>query len=590
MNWYSENRPEENETSPTTNWYSENRKKDTEKETIPTIDKNLKVDDIVNTTSYVDSIRDYMIDRKGKQYLSKDKEDVVDDFIAHMRYFNTNEAFTIDEARYISMADKETKERAGKAYQVYDKLGNVFVNDGLYGAVSGVGDYLGAIASSPSTYFGFGIGKGIALAGGKIGAKAVKAAAMGAVRDVLKKEGITKAQKKVLAKKAYDDVVKKAVRQRTKLNIGLTGIADASVAGYQDFTLQKDIEMEAGAREDFNYLQTGFSVLGSGLGTGLSIYGATKIPAANQRGLSGSVANKIAEANKVKAKEVSGESRKKYNEEYLKRIKELKQVDYTGFEEMVKAGKKQGDNILYADVLNFVFGKKPVELDKVPVDNKLLGSNLPAKYPHIKPDEGAKIGLSEDIITMAEKAGAQFRPNMNNAQKFAKAIGFLDDETLEQVTEIVQEKFGVSLGRVADEYFRTNLSNRIARSINEGSNILRSVQRTENDLNRALVDGTISSLDERIKPADTKLGKGGVPDYVQNIWKRMLVSAPATTAANVFGFGQYYLANSVAEVLQGGMYMLGGDTQKASALFRIQGRKFLNLLDPYSTLIIIRSC
>ena len=86
---------------------------DKEEKTIPVLDKNLKVDDIVNTTSYVDSIRDYMIDRKGKQYLSKDKEDVVDDFIAHMRYFNTNEAFTIDEARYISMADKETKERAG---------------------------------------------------------------------------------------------------------------------------------------------------------------------------------------------------------------------------------------------------------------------------------------------------------------------------------------------------------------------------------------------------------------------------------------------------------------------------------------------
>ena len=89
-----------------------------EEETIPVVDKNLKVDDIVNTTSYVDSIRDYMIDRKGKQYLSKDKEEVVDDFIAHMGYFNTNEAFTIDEARYVSMADEEAKERAGKAYQV----------------------------------------------------------------------------------------------------------------------------------------------------------------------------------------------------------------------------------------------------------------------------------------------------------------------------------------------------------------------------------------------------------------------------------------------------------------------------------------
>lgn len=554
------------------------------RETLPTIDKNLKVDDIVNTTSYVDSIRDYMIDRKGKQYVSKDKEDVVDDFIAHMRYFNTNEAFTIDEARYVSMADDDAKARAGKAYQVYDKLGNVFVNDGLYGAVSGVGDYLGAIASSPSTYFGFGIGKGLALAGGKIGSKAVKAAAMRAVRDVMGRQGISKAEKKTLARKAYDDVVKKAVRQRTKLNIGLTGVADASVAGYQDFTLQKDIEMEAGAREDFSYLQTGFSVLGSGIGAGLSIYGATKIPAGNQRGLSGSVANKIAEANRVKAKEMSDKNRKGYNQEYLNRIKELSKVDYTGFKEMVEAGKINGDDILYANVLDFVFGKKPVDLSKVPVNNKLLGSNLPVKYPHIKPDDGAKIGLSEDIITMAEKAGARFSPNMNNAQKFAKAIGFLDDETLEQITEIVQDKFGISLGRVADEYFRTNLSNRIARSVSEGSALMRSVQRTENTLDKALIEGTVRSLKDRVSVTDPMVGKGGKLDYIQNIWKRMLVSAPATTAANVFGFGQYYLANSVAEALQGGMYLLGGDTQRASALFRIQGRKFLNLLDPYSTL------
>ena len=34
----------------------------------------------------------------------------------------------------------------------------------------------------------------------------------------------------------------------------------------------------------------------------------------------------------------------------------------------------------------------------------------------------------------------------------------------------------------------------------------------------------------------------------------MLVSAPQTTAANVFGFGGYYTANSVAEVLQGGIW------------------------------------
>ena len=71
-----------------------------------------------------------MVDRKGKHYLEKDAEEVVDDFIGHMRYFNTNEMFTIDEVRYVSKSDDDAKRMAGKAYQIYDKLGNVFVNDG----------------------------------------------------------------------------------------------------------------------------------------------------------------------------------------------------------------------------------------------------------------------------------------------------------------------------------------------------------------------------------------------------------------------------------------------------------------------------
>ena len=48
-------------------------------EPLPEIeDRSLKVDDIVETQSYVDAIRDYMVDRKGKQFLSMDKEKLVD--------------------------------------------------------------------------------------------------------------------------------------------------------------------------------------------------------------------------------------------------------------------------------------------------------------------------------------------------------------------------------------------------------------------------------------------------------------------------------------------------------------------------------
>ena len=45
---------------------------DREDEPLPVIDKgkSLKVDDIVNTQSYVDTLRDYMVDRKGKPFLT----------------------------------------------------------------------------------------------------------------------------------------------------------------------------------------------------------------------------------------------------------------------------------------------------------------------------------------------------------------------------------------------------------------------------------------------------------------------------------------------------------------------------------------
>ena len=54
------------------------------------------------------------------------------------------------------------KRIARDAYKLYDQLGNVFVNDGFYGAVDGVFDYIQAAVSDPSNYIGLltgGLGK-----------------------------------------------------------------------------------------------------------------------------------------------------------------------------------------------------------------------------------------------------------------------------------------------------------------------------------------------------------------------------------------------------------------------------------------------
>ncbi len=682
----------------------EELEEDTTSVSLPTINKDekLKVNDIVANDAYVDKIRDYMVDRKGKQFLSMEKDELVDKFIGHMRYFNTNEMFTIDEVRYVATADNDKKAMAGEAYKIYDRLGNVFVNDGLGGAVTGVADYVGAVLTSPSTYLGVGVGKALALGGGKLSVQAVKAAAKKAGREALERESKKLGSRKGklssfrgVAKKAEDDFIRKAIRDRSLRNVKITGAADAAVAGGQDYMFQTDIMMETGAQEEYNPFQTGISVLGAGVGTGLSIWAVPNLTGAAERGLSSDVSQKIIKANNVKRSEIkSVEALEKLNKKYIRRLKDkakrlaikdtskfkstekykeaidekykklkadnaekLKEVDkelkpilrqirnleepwstqkgrakkvktltpkkkaelqslrvqaaklktqhrrlvrggieltddqarhrrmkpgvdYRGFPTLValgeEASRKEPDYILGADVLNFIFGK---------ADDSPFG---------------------DDIVSMAEEAGAKFKPNMNNAQKYARAFQYLTPETLKEMSALTKDKFGIYLGDALDvNNFATQLGHRVAFTASNVGKNLGVFRRGQNELDIALVGATEKFLEgssltgaarkldpeEEFAKKDYKgrfgrkaLAQSGKLQYAQNIWKRLLVSAPQTTAANVFGWGQYYLANTVAEVFQGAAYAAFGDFKKARALFHLQGTKMKNLLDPYSTL------
>ena len=123
----------------------------------------LKKDDL-QRPQFLNRIRDYMIERKGVDYKMIQPEQVVDDFVEHMRYFNANTVSTAGEVRFVNKADDAQKEKARQAYEIYEKLGNVFQNDGVYGAVDGVKDYVFAAASDPTNYIGIATG-GIARAG-----------------------------------------------------------------------------------------------------------------------------------------------------------------------------------------------------------------------------------------------------------------------------------------------------------------------------------------------------------------------------------------------------------------------------------------
>ena len=130
-------------------------------------DTKLKKKDL-KTGRNAREIREYMSQRFGVDYRKdqgKSDEDVVEDFVDHMRYFNSNIVTTAGEVRYIRDADESKRATAARAYDLYDKLGSVFTNDGFMGAVDGMKDYFMATVKDPSTYAGLLTG-GIAKASG----------------------------------------------------------------------------------------------------------------------------------------------------------------------------------------------------------------------------------------------------------------------------------------------------------------------------------------------------------------------------------------------------------------------------------------
>ena len=256
---------------------------------------------------FLNPIRDYMIERKGVDYKDLSADEVVEDFVDHMRYFNANTVSTAGEVSFISKADEKRKKKAEKAYRIYDQLGNVFVNDGAMGAVDGVKDYIYAAATDPTNYLGLvtgGVGRAAAGGLSLTGKQLIKAAVRKAGKEALK-DGATKAQAEKAARKAgseaakraidkgmtakqanraYDDVrkrvmvegrralAKNAMTQKQQelfktaatRSLKQTTAIDGAAAMLQDVMVQSTL-MEAGAQEEYSKVQTGFSALLGGV-------------------------------------------------------------------------------------------------------------------------------------------------------------------------------------------------------------------------------------------------------------------------------------------------------------------------------------
>lgn len=559
--------------------------------TNPRADK-IKKDDLYKPENLT-VIRTYMGQKFGQDALDMDDKELVEGYVDSMRYFNTNIAHTGREARRIMYADDDQRAVAGQAYELYDRLGNVFVNDGLMGAIDGVKDYMGAIATDPTNYLGLitgGIGKATALGVGAAGKKAVQEAAKAAGEAAVKKglnrkaqeaavkkavEATTReltkravrnpARKKLIAQAAkreeelYEYTLRRQAEQRykeglvqrgTKKSLLATAGLDATAAVVQDVMIQNTM-LDVGAQEEYSRSQTAFSSLLGGIGAGV------QLGVMSARGVSG--------LKDIEADVDIGKMRREAEKdielaldkaEASKAARVVRKVSKS-WKNKVERGKKAYDPVPTADDF---------------IQEVMFGADGTGGLVSIYKEKGVKIPKSmtvSDLMTSLTQS--------------------MSREELEEVNSNIKS-LGIHLGDTTQ--IATNLQDLMAAQISGAGRTLGVMSQVRRTIDAGIVHGQ-KIIEEQADEAMEKVGKAKYGQYAQSLWRRMLVSSPATSAVNLLGFGQYFGTTGIADVLTGaGLYATALTKPKAQreAQIRQAGvykdmvtQKLRYLADPYTT-------
>ena len=576
--------------------------------------RTYKKDDLKQDPRLAQRIRDYMIKRNGVRYKDPtivDNDKLVEDFVEHMRNFNTNIISTAGEVRFISNASDEDKVAARDAYQIYDQLGNVFVNDGFFGAVDGIWDYVSSAATDPSNYIGLltgGAAKAGAFGGSAAAKQLVKKAAAEAGRKALK-NGATRAAAEKAGKEAAEaalarftaskvnttasreavrrigelekniylsqakrrasqEVLGQAAAQRGRRALMATTAADALVAMGQDYEIQS-LMMDVGVQEEYSTAQTMFSSLlgavgggaqlafgkgagASGLAESVDTLGATT----RRAGMQEEVGAIIAKETELSKSVLDDDAMKKAAADIKKGIREWK--------DKWQAGRAIYENkTTEADLLNVI----------------VLGA-----------DGKGKTG---GLVKAFRDSGAKLPKEARVSDVITNVVKYMPQRELEEINSMLNGT-GISLGEMTQ--VRTNLQNLVANEANRAGSVLGVFSRAKNLLNVNMLkasDVLEGATEELVKREMEEATRMQGLQYGQNLWRRMLVSSPATTAVNVAGFSQYYIGSTLADILTGTQVTLAGlastgakraEYLRVGKIYRgMVAQKMRYLMDPYTT-------
>ena len=595
---YEEELQEMYSTSPTT------KKRET------AFDGNVSTTDKLNQKdllqpSRVNTIREYMIAKNGIDYEDIDDETLIDDFVENMRWFNTNSISTAGEVIFMNRANEREKQVAGEAYKLYDQLGSFWTNDGLYGKAEGIFDYIYAAAADPSNYIGLATG-GLAKAGtisiAQGGKLAIKKAAADAAKRATKrgstKKAVIKAQKeaeeavtKIIQKGEYSgprakklriefaDNAKKTVvaeRQQAAAKLAVaektkgagrnallaTAVTDGAIAYMHDSQIQ-DVYIEANYQEQYNRTQAWMTTAMGGL-----IAPAAQLVGRRFKGASG-LQDGIDKLDLLARTGPLKDSLPMLNKKTQKKAVKIVRKAYESWAKKVKRGEAEfGTDILPEDVFAEI----------------VLG-------PLSKPTDPLSPRIGGGLTDIAIEAGVKINKKTPVGDVLTNMVRYLPEEDYMEVSKLIESATAIKLGDL--DTMPVELGDLIASSINKLGRSMSVLSQSRRKINDAVVGGNDVLL------AATGFDNGKKLDdainsqpfgYAQNVWKRLLVSSPATTALNLAGFGAFAFGQLAVDLINAGgvaaKAVLTNDKQlmrQAKVYIRVQGQKMRNFADAHTT-------
>lgn len=489
---------------------------------------SLTRDQILADPNKVKSLRDYMVARKGVNWETEDQDKLFETYMSHMRFVNTNDLRTISEAAYIARASDEDKAKAAAAYNVYDEIAPFWDSGEGAGALY---DYGKAILLSPSTYIGAVAGK---FASGTAGL-AAREALMATARQATEQLGPA-AGKAILTSAAKKDAI--------KVGLASTGI-DSAFGIAQDYALQKTM-MEAGAQDDYSLGQTAISALGGIAG------GALGVVPELRRGTLGVSKEAIQSSKVIRRSKASGVAADRIKES----LNNLQAMKSGGLDWQKAVTRGSEANLGIDDVAKNM--------------DWFFNAENPDSLVRIIVDSGADLDLSND---------ARF------THQIVDFVSGLPSDKLKEINEVMEPAMGMKIGEfvdmVAAGQSKSGSMFSIASQAKKYASNYANISMANNRINKAIVE---EGADPEIPPSPQHAR------YLASLWRRMLVSHPATTAVNVLGWGMASTARSLAELTSGtilgaGGALTGNQAAKNTAKASLQNQvfKLRTLLDPYET-------